>query len=200
MVAMCRLCRWLFHALSVLSVLLCIATCVLWVRGNWDHDNIEFGFATRIHWPTRGYLWGIESSGKRLRLTSNYYFDHHESDVDDRLDMPRWLFRCDSSRYDGFPLELDHGDETAVWGQRVFGYESQTMHGPRSIMAWSTVIISHWIVIIATMPLTVVGMFRLFRRALHARPSGTCFSCGYDLRATPERCPECGTIPTGVKV
>jgi hypothetical protein len=38
----------------------------------------------------------------------------------------------------------------------------------------------------------LIGRFQLRR----ARNLHLCEDCGYDLRATPERCPECGKVPT----
>jgi len=42
----------------------------------------------------------------------------------------------------------------------------------------------------------IVLLNTIFKKTRH-RP-GHCQQCGYDLRATPERCPECGAVPTSL--
>jgi predicted Zn-ribbon and HTH transcriptional regulator len=51
-----------------------------------------------------------------------------------------------------------------------------------------TVAVHHWVILVA---LAVAAW--VCRRCANHRPApGLCAGCGYDLRATPDRCPECG--------
>ena len=49
---------------------------------------------------------------------------------------------------------------------------------------------------LAAIVLAILPAIWVYRRCFHrfGQRSGVCPSCGYDLRATPDRCPECGRV------
>ena len=54
--------------------------------------------------------------------------------------------------------------------------------------------VPHWLpLMFALLPLAI--WTRAAVRCARRRRRGECLSCGYDLRATSERCPECGAAP-----
>ena|SRR5687767_13353588 len=68
---------------------------------------------------------------------------------------------------------------------------------PRQLAPWlftrpyRAYAIPYWAPLALTTPPALLAVARLLRRFVRGR-RGLCAGCGYDLRATAERCPECG--------
>jgi hypothetical protein len=81
-----------------------------------------------------------------------------------------------------------------VLGAAVFVTNGRLVSWP-SYFHWE-VMVPCWLMFVASACLTTWAAWRPVREwhARRLRP-GACRTCGYDMRATPERCPECGAVP-----
>ena len=174
--------------LTVLSLLLCVTVCALCVRSYADRDGVGYAWATGRWslWSGHGTLgyWGAWGEGLRNVPPGGgggWHTYQPKPDWLTYLDDSHWTPRVSTRWLPGF---------FAGWGR-------STPH-VKLDGRW-TVEVPHWFVIVLAGALPAVRGVRLWR-ARRAPRAGLCRACGYDLRATPERCPECGAVPNGINL
>jgi hypothetical protein len=171
--------RKLFTLAAGVSAVLCAAVCVLWVRSYSAYDSV-----TRI----RSMRWTQADSWRGLVVVSG---------VDDRnepLSVPDSLQHHTSAE-----PKSPYFEAVADARWRFAGFAVQpptTVHAGVQFTRW-LVAAPYWSVaaLLAIGPIVKLLGSAMLRRARRRRHAGLCPACGYDLRATPDLCPECGAVP-----
>ncbi len=186
-----------------MSLLLCVVTIATWIQSYfmfydliWVHDFPTIGRLKRIRFQVISFRGGFAPSiiyidafnSSAIADLQTYYQWHPRGwetssdtaqNVDDsssRAQNPwreTYRFKPNSSSPLGFQFSSSHG--------RFQGRDFWTY----------AVAIPYWF------PLLLFPIFPLLwllRRRKYRISNAFCSQCGYDLRVTPDRCPECGTI------
>ena len=173
--------RRLFNFAAAVSLALLLAVAVLWARGRstWAWESVEWNTTAAAGGHQANYRAGIIPVGvtfSRVRVEQTPFrpgFHVHQ-------------YRLRAAAMDDAPFYSVIGTR-GVAGIRwvAFSAGEEAVH---------EVLIPHWVLALlsAVLPAAwAVGRWRR-RRTIAA---GRCATCGYDLRATPEKCPECGAVP-----
>jgi hypothetical protein len=185
--------RKLFNFAVGLSLVLFLATMVLWLRARFVQDVISASSGqdrlTRVH---------IKENGLVITSISGW----------PRREALAWRSARTGEQGYGIPVMFDAksmSNENVVPGVSsssgigtaidpgLPGAATTVVGGVRTKVV---VIVWLWPLVIAlglAGPLTATALRRWAVRR-NRRANGLCLSCGYDLRASLERCPECGTF------
>ena len=168
--------RRLLNFLSALSLLLCVAVALLWVR--------SFKSSELISWVRR------DATGSRLAATSCM-----ASRGGVAVSLERW--EADQSKRAGACGPGLHHESDVAYELDVnplgfgAGRTDDTNLGPAGVGSADWVVVPLWTLAAALASPPALSCAAALRRRRLNR-AGHCPACGYDLRATPDRCPECG--------
>jgi hypothetical protein len=162
--------RRLVASLTILSLLLCLATLALWVR-SYSH----FEELARRNPHSRLQAVAIRSNAGEL-----IFFQRPVTG-----DTEGWIWQYFT--YPS-PATLDFSNDPGLITFVGCGYVWS------AVFRYRIIFFPHWFLALL---FAILPAFRLLSilRTRRLNRLGICPRCGYDLRATPDRCPECGHVP-----
>jgi hypothetical protein len=203
--------RWAVAVAIGASAVLCLGAAWEWF---WSYRS-EMSLAWQTSWPAANRSAGQDSKLNRHVVITRRGYEVARSFVlyGGQPQVP------ESGTYNVVALRpggpaavafgLTGGGPTARGAGFVFEREDASIPGPfvgigglgmpGRRVGW-LLVIPHWMVVLVLATLPTLWLFRRFRADLpeRRRRRGLCPACGYDVRATPDLCPECGHRPNVV--
>ena len=160
-----------------LPVLLFAAAAGLWARSCRHVDTLQYSSPARR-------VYTLASDTGRIELTLASY---------PQADFPSWDER--GWAFDSYDTARK-ADEYPPWNWPTLGFDVDVQRGVST--TWS-LYVPFWSITLVTGLATALIFARSRARERHRRRKlGLCEWCAYDLRGTPDRCPECGRPATAL--
>jgi hypothetical protein len=189
-----RFIRRLFTFVSAVSLLLCVATAVAWVRSYWRTDAVVYvgpsGHSV-AQWMRGRICFGGDNFGTTRRFV---HADSWHVTADADWGESAWHAIPECLRRLGFAYD---SSATSIAAMPAAPPPDVGNAAPPPVVSTWRLLAPLWpfCAVFAVAPLVWYARRSRLRRRIRL---GLCTSCGYDLRAhgAGERCPECGAIAT----
>jgi hypothetical protein len=177
-----KIARYVLGLLTLLSLFLWVAAAALWVQSRAQTMQLHRSGETELF---------VRSEGGELSVmanTNSVAMPPGTGQAEWKLVLPNFKPISQAQRLQR-PISF--------WNRVGFGFDKSRYRPVGWKSGYWMIVSPYWFLLALATPLSARWLIRGLssRRRRRLAASGRCTTCGYDLRGTPARCPECGSTP-----